>query len=431
MKFSVFTPTHDAKHLRRAGESLAAQTIAREQIEWLVVCNNGAGKGEVQALLGDLPLNIRVMQAPEVLQGVGALKRWACNNASGDVFVELDHDDELMPECLAALQSRFSTGADFVSSATFEIKPDGGDVWYSPQYGWQHDKAMLNGKERSYHVPFDIGPRTLAQIFYAPNHVRAWAKDAYWKAGGHDAKLEICDDHDLLIRTYLSGAKMEVIKQPLYVQHMHGGNTQTARNADIQTATQTLCNQHTRPLVEEWCRRSCLPLYDFGGAHDCPTGYLPVDIAGGEGVLRLDVTQGLPWADNSVGAIRAHDFLEHVPIGQVVPLMNEIHRVLAPGGWLLTHTPSTDGRGAFQDPTHVSFWNENSWWYYTQAAQAKYVPSIKARFQAARLFTWSPSAWHEEHLIAYVVADMVAMKGQRVAGWNGFYEATQQTPTSP
>ena len=28
-------------------------------------------------------------------------------------------------------------------------------------------------------------------------------------------------------------------------------------------------------------------------------------------------------------------------------------------------TPSTDGRGAFQDPTHVSFYNENSFWYFT------------------------------------------------------------------
>ncbi len=27
--------------------------------------------------------------------------------------------------------------------------------------------------------------------------------------------------------------------------------------------------------------------------------------------------------------------------------------------------PSTDGRGAFQDPTHVSFWNINSFMYYS------------------------------------------------------------------
>ena len=37
---------------------------------------------------------------------------------------------------------------------------------------------------------------------------------------------------------------------------------------------------------------------------------------------------------------------EHCMVG----LMNAIYRTLFPGGWLLTATPSTDGRGAFQDP---------------------------------------------------------------------------------
>jgi O-antigen biosynthesis protein len=37
---------------------------------------------------------------------------------------------------------------------------------------------------------------------------------------------------------------------------------------------------------------------------------------------------------------------------------------LVPGGWLLAATPSTDVRGAFQDPTNCSFWNvPNSFWY--------------------------------------------------------------------
>ena len=48
--------------------------------------------------------------------------------------------------------------------------------------------------------------------------------------------------------------------------------------------------------------------------------------------------------------IRAVDFLEHV--ADKVALFNEVYRLLAPGGLLLSQTPSTDGRGAFQDPTH-------------------------------------------------------------------------------
>ena len=119
--------------------------------------------------------------------------------------------------------------------------------------------------------------------------------------------------------------------------------------------------------------------------------------------------------DNSVGVIRASDFLEHIP--DKVTLMNECYRVLAHGGMLLSATPSSDGRGAYQDPTHVAFWNENSFWYYTDARYAKYVPEITCRFQVSRLETMFPSAWHEQHQISYVIANLVSVKdGPRLPG---------------
>jgi hypothetical protein len=35
-----------------------------------------------------------------------------------------------------------------------------------------------------------------------------------------------------------------------------------------------------------------------------------------------------------------------------------------PGGTAEIVVPTTDGPGAFQDPTHVSFWNRRSFLYY-------------------------------------------------------------------
>lgn len=93
----------------------------------------------------------------------------------------------------------------------------------------------------------------------------------------------------------------------------------------------------------------------------------------------LDVTEGLPFEDNSVDEVLAVDFLEHVPIGKVVPLIEEIYRVLKPKGGFISITPSTDGRGAFQDPHHVSFWNVNSWLYYMNDAYRE-LYGIKAKF---------------------------------------------------
>src|SRR4030042_3323773 len=93
--------------------------------------------------------------------------------------------------------------------------------------------------------------------------------------------------------------------------------------------------------------------------------------------------------------------------------MNEVWRVLLDGGWLLSRTPSTDGRGAFQDPTHCAYYNENSFLYYTNADQAQYVPEIRARFQAVRLATDYPNEWCRAHKVPYVYADLAAVKTWR------------------
>jgi len=87
--------------------------------------------------------------------------------------------------------------------------------------------------------------------------------------------------------------------------------------------------------------------------------------------------------------------------------MQEAHRCLTPGGWFLTLTltPSTDGRGAFQDPTHVGFWNSNSFWYYTRPEQAQFIHS-PVLFEANRIKNLYLSEWHKEHQIVYVKADL-------------------------
>lgn len=94
----------------------------------------------------------------------------------------------------------------------------------------------------------------------------------------------------------------------------------------------------------------------------------------------LDITTGLPFPDNSVDRVFAYDILEHIPIGKTVPLIEEIYRVLKPNGVLEHFTPSTDGRGAFQDPDHKSFWNINSWLYFMDD-QSRELYGIKAKFR--------------------------------------------------
>ncbi len=82
--------------------------------------------------------------------------------------------------------------------------------------------------------------------------------------------------------------------------------------------------------------------------------------------------ESVPWPfeDDTFDQVVAYDILEHIRTVTddrrypCIEMMNEIWRVLKLGGECEVMVPSTEGRGAAQDPTHVSFWNENSFSYY-------------------------------------------------------------------
>lgn len=102
---------------------------------------------------------------------------------------------------------------------------------------------------------------------------------------------------------------------------------------------------------------------NLGSADNYRPGYLNVDrFQYGNVDVVTDLTQRWPWEDGSVDEILAYDIIEHLP--DKIHTMNEAHRVLRLGGLFDIIVPTTDGRGAFQDPTHVSYWNRNSFFYY-------------------------------------------------------------------
>ena len=409
---SVYTPTHRASTLVRAYRSLKSQS--HEDWEWVLLVNGTLSASEVPAeIVADA--RVRVIRSG-TSANVGALKAEACSHAAGDLLVELDHDDELRADCLSTLKAyEERTPGGFYFSDFCELQSDGVSKEYGAEWGWdKYPTVWDNGSNIVAMRSKEVTARSLYQIYYAPNHVRAWSRQAYEAAGGY-RPLDICDDHDLLIRTYLAGVPMVRIAACLYLQHCHSEQTQVIHNKQIQKKQADIGAKNLPALCWEWARRNKLSCWDLGGAHNPEPGYSTLDQHPGADI-QWDVRKGLPFEDNSVGVLRAFDFLEHVPIGSVVPFMNECWRVLAPGGWMLTATPSTDGRGAFQDPTHVSFWNANSFWYYTQAQHRNYVPEITAKFQLARQHDYFPSNWHKEQHISYVAADLWALKGQERCG---------------
>ncbi|MFI2458233.1 glycosyltransferase [Streptomyces sp. NPDC019539] len=405
-KFTVFTPSHRPRFLDECLATLQAQSCS--DWEWIVLLNNGARWRPERP-----DERVRVEIADE-LRGVGAAKRRACELARGEILVELDHDDLLTKDCLGELQKAFEAHPDavFVYSNTAQITEDGGrdDTRFNEEHGWQYAEVNVDGQRLLAAKTMAPTPHNVSYIWYAPNHVRSFRKDTYEKVGGYDATRTVLDDQDLMCRLFQAG-DFHHIDRCLYLQRMHPANTQRDPqiNAHIQRETVALYDKYIEANALAWTQRRGLLALDLGAAHRKPPGYLGVDQHPGDGVDIVATLPGkLDLPDNSVGLLRAVDFLEHVPAK--VPLINELYRLLAPGGMLLTMTPSSDGRGAYQDPTHVAFYNENSFWYYTDNQYRSFVPEIEARFQNSRLVTYFPTDWHSKNNISYVVANLIAMK---------------------
>lgn len=109
---------------------------------------------------------------------------------------------------------------------------------------------------------------------------------------------------------------------------------------------------------------------NLGACDDHRPGYINVDrwipprFIGSADYQQWDLSvTPWPWADSSVDEIFARDVFEHLP--SKLATMNEAHRVLRSGGRLRLIVPTVQGYGAFQDPTHVSFWTPNDLKYYT------------------------------------------------------------------
>jgi GT2 family glycosyltransferase len=405
-KFSVFTPSHRPRFLDECLATLQAQT--RSDWEWIVLLNSGARWRPRHP-----DDRVRVEIADDI-RGVGAAKRRACELARGEILVELDHDDLLAKDCLAELATAFDENPEvvFVYSHFAQVTEDGGrdDTRFNEAHGWQYEEVDVDGRRFLQATAMAPTPHNVSYIWYAPNHVRAVRKDAYEQVGGYDATRMVLDDQDLMCRLFQVG-DFHRINRCLYLQRIHPHNTQsdTETNAHIQRETIALYDKYVEANALAWTKRRGLLALDLGAAHRKADGYLGVDQYAVDGVDIVATLPGpLDLPDDSVGLLRAVDFLEHVPAK--VPLINELYRLLAPGGMLLVRTPSSDGRGAYQDPTHVAFYNENSFWYYTDDQYRVFVPELQARFQNSRLVTYFPTDWHSRNQISYVQANLIAVK---------------------
>ena len=403
-KFSIISPAHKkTPYLIELYKSIVAQTY--ENWEWILWLNNKLKEKDLPEEIKN-DKRVKIYRTESKSTSVGFHKHQAFHKGTGDVLVEVDHDDIITPDCLEELNKAYQDPEVGFAYSDVAVLDDN-FVPYNEAHGWTYYRHKHGNKSLYVMNTWKPTSHSVGLIWYAPDHVRSWRTNLYHEIGGHNVELDICDDHELMIRTYLK-SKMYHIPKPLYLYRVYGENTYLQRNAQIQVKTVELQRQYAYQLAERDAELKGLLKVDMGGGLFPRPGYLTVDQEGAD--ITCDLNDGIPLPDNSVGVLNASHVIEH--LRDPIKTMREIHRVLAHGGWAMIEVPSTDGRGAWQDPTHVSFWNEHSFWYYTDWTKAQYIRNKDIRFQVYRLETFE-MAPH----IPVVSAWLVAIKDeQRLPG---------------
>jgi SAM-dependent methyltransferase len=119
----------------------------------------------------------------------------------------------------------------------------------------------------------------------------------------------------------------------------------------------------------------------MGCGRDILDCYVNADSIGLPGVaLVADFSRPFPFKDNSFSMVNAVNVIEHLP--DTVKVMEEIWRVSKAGARVHIKVPHYKSSNAFKDPTHRSFFTEDSFEYFDTGRISRYS---KAKFRVAEV----------------------------------------------
>lgn len=236
--FSIFTCTFNTpkKVITRLYESLCRQTY--KNWNWWVLDDSNIAGTVSDYLTKFRDPRIFVIKNVTNHGNIGFNKHIIASACDGDYLVEIDHDDEITPDCLQLLKEAFDAypEADFVYSHAME-EMDGYPITYGDKFALGqscYSSCTINGvKYEAVAMTPNVNCLSVRHIVGLPNHVRCWKKDFYHRIGGHNKDLAVLDDMDLLIRTFLYG-KMCKVDKVLYIQHEGSSSDNNGRGSTTQ-----------------------------------------------------------------------------------------------------------------------------------------------------------------------------------------------------
>lgn len=250
---SIFTASYKSKEkIQRPYRSLLKQTYTNW--EWIIVDDSGDEDATYKEDL--LPLeDSRVRRYRQDCRNgyIGAIKRYAAGLCTGEILVEVDHDDDLTPDCLERIVRAFQKHPDcgFAFGDCAEVYVGNNFAhWYGWDCGFGYDiyyRVWMPEMNRWQNALRNtaLNANTIRHLVGLPNHPRAWTRECYHILGGHREELLVADDYDMLVRTFLC-TKYVCIPHLCYIQYLNNNrdNSTFTRNGQIQILVKELNNYY-------------------------------------------------------------------------------------------------------------------------------------------------------------------------------------------
>uniref|UniRef100_A0A6C0HDV7 Glycosyltransferase 2-like domain-containing protein n=1 Tax=viral metagenome TaxID=1070528 RepID=A0A6C0HDV7_9ZZZZ len=276
---SVITCTYESKdRILKPIKSLLEQTYTNW--EWIIIDDSITDDTwkTLQNYTED-DYRIKIYKRPKNDGSIGKNKQFCGNLAMGKFIFELDHDDDIHPQTFEIMlnAAKKYPDAGFFYSDCSEIFEDTLESFnYGEYYSLGFGSYYMSWWRGRYHwtsMTARPNPHTLRHIVGVPNHFRCWTREAYLDIGSHNANLQVVDDYELILRTFLK-YKFCHIPMQLYIQYRNAGgdNFTFHRNALIQYYTDIISRYYNKALKERFDQ---LQVRD--NVHNGKRGYDKVD----------------------------------------------------------------------------------------------------------------------------------------------------------
>ena len=238
--FSIFTTCFKSyEYITTAYNSIKSQSLI--DWEWVIMDDTDEDKHFAflkEKLSGDN--RIRLYKRDKNSGNIGNVKNEAISLCRGKYVLEMDHDDEILTDCLQDAYNIFQTDDQigFVYGDTINLYRNQENTKYSDfiskgYSGYYMEK--VNGKWVYVYNTANINNITLSHLVCLPNHPRIWKRSVLMELENYSEFLPICDDYEILLRTCCSKYKVVKNNKAQYIQYMNdcGNNFSNIRNAEI------------------------------------------------------------------------------------------------------------------------------------------------------------------------------------------------------